>query len=83
MSTIEETETVEVKFIYDKLLLLSKDDWNRILDLANQTKLFESLELANIQSVKNAITKKEVPKEQALIKCYESLGKIKRFGITI
>ena len=83
LSTIEETEAVEVKFIYDKLLLLSKDDWNRILDLANQTKLFESLELANIQSVKNAIIKKEVPKEQALIKCYESLGKIKRFGINI
>lgn len=58
MSKINETEIVEVKFIYDKLLLLSKDDWNRIIDVASQTKIFNNLELANVKSVQISLTKK-------------------------
>jgi hypothetical protein len=29
LSKLEETEIIEVKFIYDKLLLISKDDWKK------------------------------------------------------
>src|SRR5690606_29783925 len=32
LSKLEDKEIVEVKFIYDKLLLVSKDDWKRIID---------------------------------------------------
>jgi hypothetical protein len=81
LSKLEETEIVEVKFIYDKLLLVSKDDWRRIIDLANQTKIFNNLELANVKSVQSSLTKKEKVKEQALIKAYESIKKLKKFGI--
>lgn len=81
LSKIEETEIIEVKFIYDKLLLISKEDWKRILDIATQTKIFDNLELSNIKSVQNSITKKEQVKEQALIKAYESIKKLKKFGI--
>lgn len=82
-SKIEEKETVEVKFIFDKLKLLSKDDWKKIIDLANQTKIFTIPELGNVKSIQSTISKNEQIKEQALIKCYESLKKIKRFGIKI
>jgi hypothetical protein len=81
LSKLEETEIIEVKFIYDKLLLISKEDWKRILDIAAQTKIFDNLELSNIKSVQNSITKKEQVKEQALIKAYESIKKLKKFGI--
>lgn len=83
LSTLPEKEIIEVKFIYDKLLLISKDDWKRIIDLASQTKMFDNLEFANVKSVQASLSKKENVKEQALIKCYESIKKLKRFGIVI
>lgn len=83
LSKLEDKGIVEVKFIYDKLLLFSKDDWKRILDLASQTKIFDDLELANVKAVQTALAKKEKIKEQALIRAYESLKKLKKFGITV
>lgn len=83
LSKLAETEIVEVKFIYDKLLLISKDDWKRIIDVASQTKVFDNLELANVKTVQTALAKKEKIKEQALIRAYESLNKLKKFGIRI
>lgn len=80
LSNIEEEEVIELKFIYDKLLLLKVDDWKRIIDLGEQTKTFNNLELANIKAVMNAIRKKEKVKEQAVIKVFDSLKKIKKFG---
>lgn len=83
LSKLEETEIVEVKFIYDKLLLVSKGDWKRIIDVANQTKIFNNLELANVKSVQTSLSKKEKVKEQALIRAYESIKKLKKFGIKV
>ena len=83
LSKLEDKEIVEVKFIYDKLLLISKDDWKRIIDLASQTKVFDNLELANVKTVQTALAKKEKIKEQSLLKAYESLLKLKKYKIFI
>lgn len=83
LSRREDSDVVEVKFIYDKLRLLSKDDWKRIIDFGNQTKIFEPIELLNVKSVFNLLFKKEKIKEQAIIKAYESIKKLKKFGINI
>ena len=83
LSNLEDKEIVEVKFMYDKLLLLSKDDWKRIIDVAGHTKIFNNLELANVKSVQTSLSKKEIIKEQALIRCFESLQKLKKFGIKV
>ncbi|MCZ2394224.1 MAG: AIPR family protein [Chitinophagales bacterium] len=83
LSKLEGKEIVEVKFIYDKLLLVTKDDWKRIIDLASQTKIFDNLELANVKTVQTSLAKKEKVKEQALIKAYESIKKLKKFKIEI
>ena len=83
LSKIEESEIVEMKFIYDKLLLISKDHWKRIIDLADQTKIFNNLELSNVKSVQISLYNKEKIKEQALIKAFESIKKLKKFGISI
>ncbi|POR25298.1 hypothetical protein BWK58_06965 [Flavobacterium columnare] len=83
LSKLEDIEIVEVKFIYDRLLLVSKDEWRRIIDLASQTKIFDTLELANLKTVQIALVKKEKIKEQAIISAYESLKKLKKFGIII
>jgi len=83
LSNQTDKEIIEVKFIYDKFLLLSKDEWQRIIDIASQTHIFDNLELSNVKSVKASILKKEVIKEQALIKCFDSIKKLKKFGITL
>ena len=83
LSKLEETEIVEVKFIYDKLKMVSKDDWKRIVDVASQRKIFDFNELSNVKSVQTSLAKKEKVKEQALIKAYDSLKKLKRFGINL
>lgn len=83
LSKLEEVEIIEVKFIYDKLQLISKNDWKRIIDLATQTKIFSDLELANLKSVYTSLIKKDLTKEQSLIKAYESIRKLKKFGINI
>lgn len=83
LSKLEETESVEVKFIYDKLLLISKEDWKRIIDLANQTQVFDNLELSNIKTVQLSLNKKDKIKEQALIKAYDSIKKLKRFKLDL
>jgi len=82
-SKLDETELIEVKFIYDKLLLISKDDWKRIIDIASQTKIFSDLELFNVKSVFQSLSKKESVKEQAMIKAFESINKLGKFGIKI
>jgi hypothetical protein len=83
LSNLADHEIIEVKFIYDKLLLLSKDDWKRIIDVAGQTNIFNNLEFANVKSVQSSLSKKEIIKEQALIRCFESLLKLKKFGFKI
>ncbi len=83
LSNLEDKEVIEIKFIYDKLLLLKKEDWQRIIDLATQTKIFNNLELANIKSVQVSLLKKDKVKEQSLIRAYDSLQKLKRFGIKV
>lgn len=83
LSVLEEGEIVEIKFIYDKFLLISKEQWNRIIDLASQTNIFNNLELANVKSVQIALLKKENIKEQSILKAYDSIKKLKKFGIII
>lgn len=83
LSKLAENEVVDIKVIYDKLLLLSKDEWKRIIDLASQRNIFNNLELANVKSVQTALLKKEYIKEQALLKAYDSIKKLKKFGIEI
>lgn len=83
LSKLHDEDSIELKFIYDKLLLISKDNWKRIIDIASQTKIFDHLELGNVKSVYNSLQKKESIKELALIKAYSSLKKLEKFNIKI
>ena len=83
LSKFEDKESVEIKFMFDRLKLLSKDDWKKIIDLANQTKIFTIPELGNVKSIQSAIAKNEQLKEQSLMKAFESLGKLRKFGVKV
>lgn len=78
-----EVEVIDIKAVYDRLILISKNDWNKIIDLANQTKIFTLPELGNVKSLQLALSKNEQIKEQALMKAFESLLKLKKFGVKV
>ncbi|MDR2425080.1 MAG: AIPR family protein [Prevotellaceae bacterium] len=83
LSKLEDTEMPDIKSIYDRLQLISKELWDKALAIAEQTKLFTNIETANAKSVRISLTKKELIKEQALLHAYKSLKKLKKFGIRI
>ena len=82
-SKLEEKEIVDVKIIYDRMKLITVDDWKKILDIGQQTQIYNNLELSNLKSIFNSFKNKEKPKEQSLIKAFESMKKVKRFGIKV
>ena len=83
LSSLQEKEVTEIKPIYDRLKLISSDDWKNIIALGEKTKLFEYKELSNVKYVSSKILKKDSVKEGALIKCFESIKKLKKFGFTL
>ncbi|HUH75074.1 MAG TPA: AIPR family protein [Chitinophagales bacterium] len=83
LSKLEDKESIEIKVMFDRLKLLTKDNWKKIIDLAIHTNIFTIPELGNVKSIHSTITKNEPIKEQSLIKAYESILKLKRFGIKI
>nr|WP_314498693.1 AIPR family protein [uncultured Chryseobacterium sp.] len=83
LSNFEDTESVEIKYMFDRLKLLAKNDWKKIIDLANHTNIFTIPELGNVKSIQSSLSKNERVKEQSLLKVYESIKKLKRFGINI
>lgn len=83
LSKLEDVAINDIKEIYDRLKAISKDNWKRIIDLGGQTKIYGNLELANIKAVQLAISKKENPKEQALYEVFQSIKKLKKFGVEI
>ena len=83
LSKFENQESVEIKFMFDRLKLLSKDDWKKIIDLANQTRIFTIPELGNVKSIQLVLSKNDQIKEQSLMKAFESLLKMKKFGLKV
>jgi hypothetical protein len=81
LSSIEEEKAIDLKAIYDRMKLLSKEDWARAVALSNKTSLFSNLELANVKSVQRSLLSNEKVKAPSLIKAHESLEKLKKFGI--
>ncbi|WP_417784699.1 AIPR family protein [Tenacibaculum sp.] len=81
MSDLKEKEVIEIKPIYDRLKLISSEEWKKIIALGEQTKVFEYKELSNVKYTSSKLLKKESVKEKALLKCFESLNKVKKFGI--
>lgn len=76
-----EVEVIDVKAIYDRLKLISKNDWSKIFDLGEQTKIFDNLELANLKSVQKSISKSETVKEVNVVNALKSIKKLAKFGL--
>jgi len=82
LSGVTDTEQNDLKGIYDKMSSLKKEDWARIIGLGEKTNIFDNLEISNIKAVQRSFTNREKVKEAALVRGYESIGKLKKFGFT-
>ena len=76
-----EIDVVDIKAVYDRLKLINKNDWTKIFDLGEQTKLFDHLELSNLKSVYKSISKNESIKEINIINALKSIKKTSKFGL--
>ncbi len=81
LSNLKEDVIFNYLSTYERMSILSKQEWNKIFDLGEQTKTFNNLELSNIKSISKGILNKERVKESGLKKAHESLSKLKKFGI--
>ena len=81
LSDLKNDEKLEIKPIYDRLKLVPSEEWKKAIALGEQTKIFEYKELSNIKYTSAKLLKKAPVKENALLKCFESLKKVKKFGI--
>ncbi|MHA8097794.1 AIPR family protein [Aquirufa aurantiipilula] len=81
-STIkEEAPTIDLLFLYDKAGKISKSQWEQIISLGEKTNIFVPDELRNLRSLMQILLRKERPKEQSLVKGYESILKLKKFKL--
>uniref|UniRef100_UPI0025C3A4A4 hypothetical protein n=1 Tax=Flavobacterium sp. TaxID=239 RepID=UPI0025C3A4A4 len=83
LSNENEVEVIDVKALYDRLKQISKNDWSKIFDLGEQTKIFDSLELMNLKSVQKSISKNDIVKEVNVLNAYKSIKKLNKFGVKI
>ena len=59
LSNLENTVIESLKIIYDRLDLLSKSDWDRLIQIAEKTKAADYLEISNLKHICNLIRKKD------------------------
>lgn len=83
LSDLPDTEPMQIKFIYDRLQLIDKNEWDKIMALGSQKSIFSTMESENLKSVRVSLIKKENIILSAMVKAYESIKKLKRFGIKI
>jgi len=76
-----EMDIIDVKETYDRLMRITKKEWSKILDLGEQTKTFDNLELSNLKSVLKSFVKNEIVKEINLLNAHKSVKKLRKFGI--
>lgn len=81
LSKIRNEEIVDPGAIYNRLKKLNKDDWNRILDLGEQTQIFTMNDTSVLKTVMNRLGKKEEIELKRLQIAEKAISKLKRFGI--
>lgn len=83
-STIkDDVPPIDLIYLYEKAGKISKSQWEQIISLGEKTNIFVPDELRNLRSLMQILLRKERPKEQSLVKGYESILKLKKFKIEV
>lgn len=81
LSPLNETDLVDPSIVYNRLIKLSKEDWQRILDVGDQTKVLGFKEISIIKTVITKLKRKEDIDLKRLQSVELSISKLKRFNI--
>lgn len=81
LSPLKEADLVDPSIVYNRLFKLSKEDWQRILDLGDQTKVLSFKEISIIKTVITKLKRKEDIDLKRLEITANAMKKLKRFGL--
>lgn len=81
LSPVKKADLIDPSVVYNRLIKLNKEDWQRILDVGDQTKTLSFKELSVIRTVITKLKRKEEIDLNRLQLVEMAISKLKRFGI--
>lgn len=82
LSKLQEKDLVDPSVLYDKFTKLEKADWNKIIQLGDQTGSLTFNEISVIKTVIQKLNRKETIDLKRLQITEDALKKLKKFGVT-
>lgn len=83
ISKLSDNETLDPSVIYNRLKLVDKDTWKKVIDIGEQTEKLSFNEISVIKTVISKINKQENIDLKRLEIVNSSLDKIKKFGVNV
>ena len=83
MSKLSDNETIDPSVIYNRLKLIDKNTWKKVIDIGEQTGKLSFNEISVIKTVITKIKKQENIDLRRLEIVNNSLDKIKKFGVNV
>ncbi|WP_430809570.1 MULTISPECIES: AIPR family protein [unclassified Carboxylicivirga] len=83
ISKLSEKETLDPSLVYNRLKLIDKDTWKKVIDIGEQTGKLSFNEVSVIKTVITKVKKQENIDLKRLGIVNESLDKIKKFGVNV
>jgi hypothetical protein len=83
ISKLSDNETLDPSVIYNRLKLVDKDTWKKVIDIGEQTGKLSFNEISVIKTVISKINKQENIDLKRLEIVNSSLDKIKKFGVNV
>lgn len=79
--TVKKNEITKLEESYSKITSISPENWERIIAIGEQQKLFEYKEMSMLKSVYRKVKNKESIRENIILAADRSLKKVKKFGL--
>lgn len=83
ISKLKEDETLDPSVVYNRLKLIDKDTWKKVIDIGEQTGKLSFNEISVIKTVISKVNKQESIDLKRLEIVNNSLDKIKKFGVNV
>ncbi len=83
ISKLAEDETLDPSVVYNRLKLVDKDTWKKVIDIGEQTGKLSFNEISVIKTVISKVNKQENIDLKRLEIVNSSLDKIKKFGVNV
>jgi len=83
ISKLSENDTIDPSLIYNRIKLIDKETWKKVIDIGEQTGKLSFNEISVIKTVISKVNKQETIDLKRLEIVNKSLDKIKKFGVNV